>query len=334
MPDGEDPTDEARQRLARGLYTTVVAGAQIAEVIMIFQSYRLQQAALADDREAQRLRAQTRALRNTDAGIWRQVHRDRWWREATPEDISRAWQAATVWYQVDPAAARARDEMIARLAARGVSLDQTPEGDPGDAEWLRAAADLAVEENRPGAEQWLGGRARELTAADLDRAADFVRQAWPDGRSDEVLACEAWPALAARIHRLEQTNHDVVAVLRGLPGPRYGDRIRRPAAFAAWQLDRALAAQAADERAQADAARASDRAATAPTVIDGEVATADATDDAAAADRDTAGAAAVATAHPTSTRSTTAGSRDGRGSRTPPTAARGPRQRGPATRGR
>jgi len=219
------------------------------------------------------VRAQATAQHAADRATWSPADRPGWWREATVEDISRAWRAAATWQDVDPRAASTRQTMTARLAEQGVTVAAGTGADPGDVLWLRAALDLAqAESESPGRESKQergsapkpghgvvieGERVVEPAREDRERMAELVRAAWPDDRAAKVLDCKAWPALAERLHRHEQAGVDVEWLLRGLPIDL--SKAHTPAALTAWMLDRAAADLAANERSRGEAQRATER---------------------------------------------------------------------------
>jgi len=270
----ENEMDEMNRRASAALLTAIQAASQLAGVAIEYRVRQLRQAALAGEDAARQARAQAAAQHAADRAIWSATSRPSWWRDASAEDISRAWRAATTWRDVDPRAAVVRQTMTERLAEKGVTLGADRDTDPGDAQWLRAALDLAdieptatEEKNEkekrndpPGAGQDAvidGERIIQPSREETDRMADRVRAAWPDERADAVLDCKAWPALAERLHRLDRDGVDIEWLLRGLPIDL--SKAHTPAALTAWMVDRAAADLAGNERARGEAQRAAER---------------------------------------------------------------------------
>ncbi|WP_198141556.1 hypothetical protein [Micromonospora sp. ATCC 39149] len=85
-----------------------------------------------------------RAAQQTGATVWRPATRPSWWRQASAEDIARAWRASAEWAAVDPRAEAAQRVMVVRLAERGVRVDPQTGARPGDEAWLSDQLDRAA----------------------------------------------------------------------------------------------------------------------------------------------------------------------------------------------
>ena len=119
--------DDEMAEIGRSIVATILAMVQVAQTLAALavrqSSAHLRQAAAGSRHQQVQARARIAAWRRADAAVWRPATRRGWWRTATPEEIGRAWRAATVWHAVDPDAAEARRYMTRRLAERGVTLD-------------------------------------------------------------------------------------------------------------------------------------------------------------------------------------------------------------------
>lgn len=234
MAGGE--LDDVNRRLAAAAVVFINAASGIAEALLAARTAQLRGAAEQSREHAQRVRAQVAAARRADAVVWRAASRALWWQKATAQDVARAWQAAHAWHHVDHGAADALRLMRQRLAERGVTVDERGPAPVGDLRWLETALALAA------TEQALADRKTVLEAgfdhadADRDRMAEMVRREWSPEAADSVLASEAWPAMAYRLHELEVLGGDLPAVLAtvNLEGAR------NPAALAEWQIENTI----------------------------------------------------------------------------------------------
>jgi hypothetical protein len=259
----DDEMAEINRRFGTALVASISAASQMAGLALEFYAERLRRAAMQRQEQAAATRRLVAARHSADRRLWEQTRRPDWWRRAGVEDITATWRAASTWAGVDPRAAEARQAMASRLRERGVPVDQA-EARPGDEAWVRAALDLegqqataAGGETPPrdaGRDTEPGGEDRLVhTDADRARMAEHVCTARPN-LAGLVVDQEAWPALAATLHRMEHQGRDVRRMLREMPDI---SRARTPAALAVWLLEGA--AQAADEQAQADAQRTVER---------------------------------------------------------------------------
>ncbi|PWU52741.1 hypothetical protein DLJ47_17990 [Micromonospora sp. S4605] len=231
MPDNE--MDEIHQRATAAVAAVIQAAGQLAQVLIDVRIAQLQGTARASDDRARRIRAQVRAAQQADAAIWRPATRPSWWRQASADDIARAWRASAGWAAVDPRAGAAQRVMVVRLAERGVHVNPAAGARPGDAGWLSDQLDRAAldDGDRSADPRAAGAGERRRTAQDRQEAmAVHVREVWTADRAERVIGSEAWPALAYKLDQLERGGHDVRALLRQVPG--FVDRAHTPAAYA------------------------------------------------------------------------------------------------------
>ncbi|MEU0081984.1 hypothetical protein ABZY58_29130 [Micromonospora tulbaghiae] len=254
----ENEMAEIHQRTTAAVTAAIQAAGQLAQAAIEIRIAQLQRAARASEEQARRIRAQVRAAQQAGATVWRPATRPSWWRQASAEDIARAWRASTEWAAVDPRAQAAQRIMVVRLAERGVHVDPHTGARPGDEAWLSDQLDRAAMDDvdRPAEAQSAEARQedageRRRTARERQEAmAVHVREVWSADRAERVIASAAWPALAYKLDQLERAGHDVRDLLRQVPG--FVDRAHTPAAYAFRVVDDYAADQAAGERAGAD----------------------------------------------------------------------------------
>ncbi|MEV0005866.1 hypothetical protein AB0H28_26775 [Micromonospora sp. NPDC050980] len=233
----ENEIAEIHQRATAAVTAAIQAAGQLAQAAIEIRIAQLQRAARASEEQARRIRAQVRAAQQAGATVWRPATRPSWWRQASAEDIARAWRASAEWAAVDPRAQAAQRVIVVRLAERGVHVDpQTAR--PGDEAWLSDQLDRAAVDDvdRPaeappaGARHGDAGERRRTAQERQEAMAVHVREVWSADRAERVIASAAWPALAYKLDQLERAGHDVRNLLRQVPG--FVDRAHTPAAYA------------------------------------------------------------------------------------------------------
>ncbi|MGN9894637.1 hypothetical protein [Micromonospora sp. L31] len=251
MPDNE--MAEIHQRATAAVTAAIRAAGQLAQVLIDARIAQLQRTARASEEQARHIRAQVRAAQQADAAVWRPATRASWWRQASVDDIARAWRASAGWAAVDPRAGAAQRVMVVRLAERGVRVDPQTGAWPGDGAWLSDQLDRAAldDGDRPADARPDDVGERRRTAQERQEAlAVHVREVWTADRAERVIGSAAWPALAYKLDQLERAGHDVRDLLRQVPG--FVDQAHTPAAYAFQMVDYATD-QAAGERPAADA---------------------------------------------------------------------------------
>ncbi|MFI7438204.1 hypothetical protein [Micromonospora haikouensis] len=251
MPDNE--MAEIHQRATAAVTAAIQAAGQLAQAAIEIRIAQLQRAARASEEQARRIRVQVRAAQHAGATVWRPATRPSWWRQASAEDIARAWRASAEWAAVDPRAEAAQRVIVVRLAERGVDVDPKTGARPGDEAWLSDQLDRAAVDDvdRPAEARAEDVGERRRTGQERQEAmAVYVREVWTADRAERVIASTAWPALAYKLDQLERAGHDVRDLLRQVPG--FVDRAHTPAAYAFRVVDDYAANRAAGERAGAD----------------------------------------------------------------------------------
>ncbi|MFG1955055.1 hypothetical protein [Micromonospora sp. NPDC048830] len=234
----ENEMAEIHQRATAAVTAAIQAAGQLAQAAIEIRIAQLQRAARVSEGQARRIRAQVRAAQQAGAAVWRPATRPSWWRQASAEDIARAWRASAEWAAVDPRAEAAQRVIVVRLAERGVHVDPQTGARPGDEAWLSDQLDRAAvddvdrpAEASPAEARPDGAGERRRTAQDRQEAmAVHVREVWTADRAERVIASAAWPALAYKLDQLERAGHDVRDLLRQVPG--FVDRAHTPAAYA------------------------------------------------------------------------------------------------------
>ncbi|SCF22537.1 hypothetical protein GA0070558_16014 [Micromonospora haikouensis] len=272
MPDNE--MAEIHQRTTAAVTAAIQAAGQLAQAAIEIRIAQLQRSARASEEQARRIRAQVRAAQQAGATVWRPATRPSWWRQASAEDIARAWRASTEWAAVDPRAQAAQRVIVVRLAERGVHVDPQTGARPGDEAWLSDQLDRAAMDDvdrpadaRPSEARHDDAGERRRTAQERQEAmAVHVREVWSPDRAERVIASAAWPALAYKLDQLERAGHDVRDLLRQVPG--FVDRAHTPAAYAFRVVDDYATEQgAATPRADGNVEGDGERS---PVTLDGE----------------------------------------------------------------
>jgi hypothetical protein len=265
MTQVEDIGAQVSQEAAAALQAVIMAATQIATVIVQARAQKARELAEQRNEQARQYRASLEQQRDYASEVWRRAERNDWWRRAQPADIQRLWESAAAWQHIDPRAADTLGNIRGRLAEMGVQVDD-PRTPPGDSAWIREAVNLAAEERMAQqASRGPQGRAQESTTAEADAGdpvvrpseernlhatavyqrlneqdqesiAASVRAGWPD-RAEDLITCQAWPALAGRIWERGQAGHDMTETVRLLSQNDISNA-RRPAALACWMFDR------------------------------------------------------------------------------------------------
>ena len=262
----ENEMAEIHQRATAAVTAAIQAAGQLAQAAIEIRIAQLQRAARASEEQARRIRAQVRTAQQAGATVWRPATRPSWWRQASAEDIARAWRASAEWAPVDPRAEAAQRVMVVRLAERGVHVDPRTGARPGDETWLSDQLDRAAVDDVDRPSEARSAEARHDDAGERRRTAQerqeamavHVREVWSADRAERVIASAAWSALAYKLDQLERAGHDVRDLLRQVPG--FVDRAHTPAAYAFRVVDdyateQGAAAARADGTVQGDGDR-------------------------------------------------------------------------------
>lgn len=188
-----DGVEDAIQGVTQVAMTTA---ARMGEELARAREKRAREAQASSEQAAREVAGRFTAEREAARAALAPVHRPQWWNDAQSEDMSKAYQTATAWKDIDPDAARAEQRIVEEVHTRfGVDLNR--DGDP------RGLADaLAREERARATAQDERGAARGETAqavglmARADAADRFAVQ--QDGPLDERIA-----ATSARLTWLE-----------------------------------------------------------------------------------------------------------------------------------
>ena len=143
MADGTADVARAFAQLTTALIDMMT---RLSVALIERRAERLREAARQSEQSARQERARLARHHAADSATWQRTTDPAWWARATPEQIAKAWRAASTWHQIDPDAAGARQAIAERLRGRGVEVIQDVSAKPEDARWLRTALDLALAE--------------------------------------------------------------------------------------------------------------------------------------------------------------------------------------------
>ncbi len=150
-----DGIDEALQGVTQMAMT---AAARMGEQLARMREQQARKAQAGSEQAAREYGARFTAERDAARASLAPVHRPEWWDSAQAEDVTKAYQRAKAWSDVDPEAVRAEQKILEEVRNR-FGLDVARESDP-------ATVGEAV--NR--AEQARADAAEQRTAAGSDTA--------------------------------------------------------------------------------------------------------------------------------------------------------------------
>lgn len=162
-----DGVEDAIQGVTQVAMTTA---ARLGEQLARAREKRAREAQASSEQTAREYTGRFNAEREVARAALAPVHRPQWWDDAQGEEISKAYQTATAWKDIDPEAARAEQRIVDEVHTR-FGVDLTRENDP------RGVTDaLAREEQaRANAQDERGaGRAEAAQAVGLMAGADAV----------------------------------------------------------------------------------------------------------------------------------------------------------------
>lgn len=175
-----DGIDEALQGVT---HVALTAAGRLGEQMARMREQQVRAEQARSQQAGQEYAARMTAEREAARASLAVVHRPEWWDSAPAEDVTKAYQTATAWRDLDPEAVRAEQRIVAEVRARyGVDVAA---GDP-------AAVTAAIQEQeRAGAaaaEERTAGHGEEAEAVSLmlradamDRAAEQAVQTPTDG---------------------------------------------------------------------------------------------------------------------------------------------------------
>lgn len=237
-----DPTIEAHAQISNLLRTLVTAAAGIAERRAALRQAEQQEATRRSETERRAFEQRIAAERQTAELAYRRAYQDRWWDQASPEQIAAAVEAAGTWADADRRAEDALDHIAERLAERYhidlARLQREARGGSVPAavrEQVREAERVAVEAPsdppaRPTAvlsAPAVEGRARWEAEVRAVAGEDLGRQ---------ILGAEGWPRLQDRLDKLAKAGKDPTGELRNaLAGRELGSAVDK-AITLSWRL--------------------------------------------------------------------------------------------------
>lgn len=176
--DGMDEALEGQLRVA------VTVAARAGERLARMREQSRREAQHRSEEETRRLQSRLAAERQAAMASYGQVEREEWWRQATPEQITRAYTDAVAWAGEEPQAAAAQRRIHEELRTRyGVEVGQG--GDPARVEeamrrhqqeadrahHARDDHEAAQRRDRAEALGWMAQANRDEAAATQARAA-------------------------------------------------------------------------------------------------------------------------------------------------------------------
>jgi len=116
----------------------LTAAGRVAETRIRQREQQLRDAQAQGEQAARELRGRLDGERAAARAELAPIHREQWWEHAQPAQIARAWETATQWRELDPAAQRAAEHIRGQLRDRyDINVDELPAADAaleGDAE--------------------------------------------------------------------------------------------------------------------------------------------------------------------------------------------------------
>lgn len=190
MVDETDGVDESVQvAFQAALITASRLGEQLARMQERSAREAQQRSEHAAREHGQRLEAERAAARASVSA----VHEAQWWKEATAEDVARAYQTTSTWAERDPDIARAQDRIVQEVQTRyGVTLDKRAGSRESVADAL-FTVDAARNQRTAGAQEELTAAQllREAHAADARAADDGAETAGRSGGEGDYLESQA-----------------------------------------------------------------------------------------------------------------------------------------------
>ena len=189
-----DEPDGINEAFASSTRVALTAGGLVAERMIRAREQALRDAQAHSEQHARELQARLDSERAAARAALRPVSSDRWWAEATPEQIGVAWETANAWRDSDGDAARTvqhmRDELRGRYAIDPDSLDADPGAVQDALERRERALRLSADAHQQARadEAIAAPLMMSAAAADRDRDRDDQAARGGDTRADEARA--------------------------------------------------------------------------------------------------------------------------------------------------
>lgn len=240
-----DGIDDALQGVS---YMAMTAAARLGEQVSRTREQQDREAQAKSEQAALEFAARLGAEKDAARASLAVVHHPEWWDSAQAEDVTKAYQTAKAWRDIDPEAVRAEQKIVDEVRNRfGVDVASDPAAVPEAIERAeRARAEAA--EQRDGAGTETAEAVGLMAGADAaDRRAemqgDQQHLAEDRGDPDDV----AWHAAA------RETEEDTADELRHDAGHAYDSAERREEL--AGSLDHIENKAAAEARVRSDVAQ-------------------------------------------------------------------------------
>jgi hypothetical protein len=119
-------SDGVEETISQTMRVAITAAARAGEALMRMRQAESQRAAEESQARAQELQERLDAEMLAARSTYRGVDDPAWWASASPQDVAKAYETATVWHDVDEEAARVQARIEAEVLERyGVDLDTT-----------------------------------------------------------------------------------------------------------------------------------------------------------------------------------------------------------------
>jgi len=108
----------------------LTAAGRIAETRIRQREQQLRDAQAQSEHAARELRARLDSERAAARAELSPIYHEQWWEHAPPAQIQRAWETASQWRELDPAALRAAEHIRGQLRDRyAINVDELPAAD-------------------------------------------------------------------------------------------------------------------------------------------------------------------------------------------------------------
>lgn len=165
-----DGIDEALQGVT---HVAMTAAARMGEQLARMREQQARDAQARSEQAAREQAERMKAEREAARASLTPVHRQEWWDNATAEDVTKAYQTAKAWGEVEPEAVRAEQRIVEELRNR-YGVDVTRDGEPAS---VAEAIDRAERARSQAAEQRGAASGDRAEAVGLMAAADATDRA-------------------------------------------------------------------------------------------------------------------------------------------------------------
>ncbi len=218
-----DGIDEALHGVTQ---TAMTAAARIGEQLARTREQQAREAQARSAQAASEYGARFTAERDAARSSLAPVHRPEWWDSAQAEDVTKAYQSAKAWSDVDPEAVRAEQKIVEEVRNR-FGVDVTGDSDPATVAEAVARSEQA---RADGAELRTGAGSDTAEAVDLMAGADAADRRAEMEAEQQHHAGDRWEDDRSAKHAGEADRDERSAeALHGDAGHAYDSAERREA---------------------------------------------------------------------------------------------------------